>query len=86
MKIPMNEAFRLSIRPAVAQKFFRIPKTQRLKMRFFRQIKESSVPDRRAMDRQAVQLRNFVRIHEPHAFITITNSSEIIGKGFHGFN
>ena len=35
---------------------------------------------------QAVQLRNFVRRHEPSAFITITNSSEIIGKGFHGFN
>jgi uncharacterized membrane-anchored protein YitT (DUF2179 family) len=36
--------------------------------------------------RQAVQLRNFVHAHEPHAFITITNSSEIIGKGFRGFN
>jgi len=35
---------------------------------------------------QAVQLRNFVRQHEPTAFITITNSSEIIGKGFRGFN
>lgn len=35
---------------------------------------------------QAVQLRNFVRQHEPHAFIAITNSSEIIGKGFRGFN
>ena len=35
---------------------------------------------------QAVQLRNFVRRHEPGAFITITNSSEIIGKGFRGFN
>lgn len=35
---------------------------------------------------QAVQLRNFVRRHEPSAFITITNSSEIIGKGFRGFN
>ena len=35
---------------------------------------------------QAVQLRNFVHMHEPHAFITITNSSEIIGKGFRGFN
>ena len=34
---------------------------------------------------QAVQLRNFVHIHEPMAFITITNSSEIIGKGFRGF-
>ena len=35
---------------------------------------------------QAVQLRNFVHIQEPMAFITITNSSEIIGKGFRGFN
>ncbi len=35
---------------------------------------------------QAVQLRNFVRRNEPGAFITITNSSEIIGKGFRGFN
>ncbi|MCI8402792.1 MAG: YitT family protein [Lachnospiraceae bacterium] len=35
---------------------------------------------------QAVQLRNFVRRSEPTAFITITNSSEIIGKGFRGFN
>ncbi len=36
--------------------------------------------------RQAVQLRNFVHRQEPTSFITITNSSEIIGKGFHGFN
>lgn len=35
---------------------------------------------------QAVQLRNFVRKNEPTAFIAITNSSEIIGKGFRGFN
>lgn len=35
---------------------------------------------------QAVQLRNFIRETEPTAFITITNSSEIIGKGFRGFN
>lgn len=35
---------------------------------------------------QAVQLRNFVRRSEPNAFIAITNSSEIIGKGFRGFN
>ena len=35
---------------------------------------------------QAVQLRNFVHYTEPTAFITITNSSEIIGKGFRGFN
>ena len=35
---------------------------------------------------QAVELRNFVKRHEPTAFITITNSSEIIGKGFGGFD
>ncbi|MBO7358081.1 MAG: YitT family protein [Lachnospiraceae bacterium] len=35
---------------------------------------------------QAVELRNFVRKTEPGAFIMITNSSEIIGKGFRGFN
>ena len=31
---------------------------------------------------QAVRLRRFVRDIDPHAFIMITNSSEIIGKGF----
>lgn len=35
---------------------------------------------------QAVRLRRFVRDVDPHAFIMITNSSEIIGKGFRGFN
>lgn len=35
---------------------------------------------------QAVELRNFIRINQPTAFIAITNSSEIIGKGFRGFN
>ncbi len=35
---------------------------------------------------QAVQLRNFVRRTQPHSFITIFNSSEIIGKGFRGLN
>lgn len=35
---------------------------------------------------QAVQLRNFVRINQPDSFITIFNSSEIIGKGFRGLN
>lgn len=35
---------------------------------------------------QAVELRNFIRTKEPNAFITIVNSSEIIGKGFRGFN
>ena len=36
--------------------------------------------------RQAVLLRNFIRRNQPTAFIAITNSSEIIGKGFRGFN
>ena len=35
---------------------------------------------------QAVELRNFIRENQPTAFIAITNSSEIIGKGFRGFN
>ncbi len=35
---------------------------------------------------QAVELRNFIRMHEPEAFLMITNSSEIIGKGFRGLN
>lgn len=35
---------------------------------------------------QAVLLRNFVKQTEPTAFIMITNSSEIIGKGFRGLN
>ncbi|MDD2954838.1 MAG: YitT family protein [Oscillospiraceae bacterium] len=33
---------------------------------------------------QAVHLRQFARKVDPHAFIMITNSSEIIGKGFRG--
>lgn len=33
---------------------------------------------------QAVELRNYIRTHQPTAFIAITNSSEIIGKGFRG--
>lgn len=32
---------------------------------------------------QAVKLRNFIKINEPGAFILISNTSEIIGKGFH---
>ncbi len=36
--------------------------------------------------RQAVELRNFIRQTEPTAFILISNTSEIIGKGFRGFN
>lgn len=35
---------------------------------------------------QAVELRNFIRTTQPSAFIAITNSSEIIGKGFRGLN
>lgn len=31
---------------------------------------------------QAIRLRNFVKQVEPHAFMAICNSSEIIGKGF----
>ncbi len=31
---------------------------------------------------QAVELRNYIRMNQPSAFIAITNSSEIIGKGF----
>ncbi len=37
-----------------------------------------------AMNRhEAIQLRNFIREHDPSAFILISNTSEIIGKGFH---
>lgn len=32
---------------------------------------------------QAVQLRNFIKKEDPNAFILISNTSEIIGKGFH---
>ena len=32
---------------------------------------------------QAIQLRRFIRGKEPGAFILISNTSEIIGKGFH---
>ena len=35
---------------------------------------------------QAVELRNYIRENQPTAFIAITNSSEIIGKGFRGFS
>ena len=35
---------------------------------------------------QAVKLRRFIKEIEPTAFMMITNSSEIIGKGFRGFN
>ena len=33
---------------------------------------------------QAIKLRLFIRATDPHSFITITSSSEIIGKGFLG--
>lgn len=32
---------------------------------------------------QAVKLRNFIKVQDPKAFILISNTSEIIGKGFH---
>lgn len=32
---------------------------------------------------QAVRLRNFIKTEDPSAFILISNTSEIIGKGFH---
>ena len=35
--------------------------------------------------RQAALLRDFLRRHDSHSFITIVNSSEIIGKGFRAF-
>lgn len=35
---------------------------------------------------QAVRLQLFVRATDPHSFITITSSSEIIGKGFRGMS
>ena len=35
---------------------------------------------------QAVRLRRFIKEVDPTAFMMITNSSEIIGKGFRGFN
>lgn len=36
--------------------------------------------------REAMKLRLFVRATDPGAFITITSSSEIIGRGFRGVN
>lgn len=32
---------------------------------------------------QAIRLRNFIKTEDPSAFILISNTSEIIGKGFH---
>ena len=34
---------------------------------------------------QAVKLRNYIRSMDEHAFMMITNSSEIIGNGFQAF-
>ena len=31
----------------------------------------------------AVKLRNFIKEHDPKAFLLVSNTSEIIGKGFH---
>jgi uncharacterized membrane-anchored protein YitT (DUF2179 family) len=39
-----------------------------------------------AMNRhQAIRLRQYIRENQPNAFILISNTSEIIGKGFRGF-
>ena len=35
---------------------------------------------------QAVQLRTFIRETDPEAFLLITNTSEIIGRGFRGLS
>lgn len=32
---------------------------------------------------QAVKLRNFIKEHDPKAFLLVSNTSKIIGKGFH---
>lgn len=32
---------------------------------------------------QAVKLRNFIKEHDPKAYLLVSNTSEIIGKGFH---
>ncbi len=34
---------------------------------------------------QAVRLRNYIKTEAPDAFLLISNTSEIIGKGFHSF-
>lgn len=36
--------------------------------------------------KQAIRLERFIRQQEAGAFIMVTNSSEIIGNGFHGFH
>ena len=35
---------------------------------------------------QAVTLRNYIKLYDEYAFIYITNTSEIVGKGFRGIN
>ena len=35
---------------------------------------------------QAIHLRQFIRRNDPKTFMMITNTSEIIGKGFRGIN
>ena len=35
---------------------------------------------------QALRLQHFVRLTDPHSFITITTTSQIIGKGFRGMS
>ena len=35
---------------------------------------------------QAIRLQLFVRATDPHSFIAITSSSEIVGKGFRGMS
>lgn len=35
---------------------------------------------------QAVKLRNFIKEQDPKAFLLVSNTSEIIGKGFHSAN
>lgn len=35
---------------------------------------------------QAVALRNYIKLHDEQAFIYITNTSEIVGKGFRGIS
>jgi uncharacterized membrane-anchored protein YitT (DUF2179 family) len=35
---------------------------------------------------QGIQLRNYIKKYHPETFIIITNSSQIIGKGFRGLD
>ncbi|WP_419542571.1 DUF2179 domain-containing protein, partial [Negativibacillus massiliensis] len=36
--------------------------------------------------KQGVKLQEIIKQTDPHAFVLITNTSEIIGKGFRGGN